>query len=163
MRKSAICALLLLASCFGPDPNVTDSGRGLPEVSAEFPERVQAGSEESLVVTVSNPGPEDMLGVTIAFTSVAVSGRTEIPDPLVVPGVKAASRSVVAVSPEPVAVSPDGVSYRFSALDEGESLTVTFTIRVPDGAGFLANSVTAYDSQEVDRARGVRVETTVER
>jgi hypothetical protein len=63
----------------------------------------------------------------------------------------------------PAGISQDGVLYTFEGLDEGESGTFIFDVKVPEQPGTAANSVQVYDGQELERASGVRVETTVER
>jgi hypothetical protein len=73
------------------------------------------------------------------------------------------SPSVVTVEPSPNGISDDAVVYTFDGIAEGEDAAYTFEVRAPDEPGVAANSVQVYDGQEVDRASGVRVETTVER
>ena len=74
------------------------------------------------------------------------------------------SASIIEVEPSPRATSHDGVVFTFDGLAEGERRVLFIP---SDGAGskpgVAANSVQVYDGQEIDRAAGVRVETTVER
>lgn len=162
----------LSAACTGPDPGLTESGQGRPTVAVEFPAVVAAGSVHDMKVTVDNPGPGDVSVLNVSFTLVGVSGERELPDPLVQPGTKGGSASVVGVDPEPGSVSDDGTIYLFGDPDpgtspapflaEGDSTTLTFRVEIPDRLGLLANSVTAYDGRDPTRARGVLVKTEVE-
>ena len=155
--------VVMFAACRG-DENLTDTGMGLPTVSAEFPETVTTGSTETLDVTVENPGPGDMDTIAIAFALIGPSsGESGFPAPLIAIGVKGESPSIVEVEPSPNGVSQDAVVYTFEGIPEGESASYSFDVKVPDEPGTAANSVQVYDGQEVDRAAGVRVETTVER
>ena len=111
------------------------------------------------MLTVSNPGPGDFSSTVVAFSRV---GDPSLPGPIVEPG-RRASRAVRAVEPKPVAVSPDGVVYTFEGIAEGESRTFVFTVRLPEKTGSFGNAVQVYDGGEPDRARGVRLQTRVER
>jgi hypothetical protein len=62
-----------------------------------------------------------------------------------------------------VAFSEDGVLFRFPGLAEGDSTTIEMDLKIPDVTGPVANAVVAYDGNEPDRAKGVRLETQVER
>lgn len=153
---------LLLAGCFGADPNLTDSGLGRPVVSVEFPATATPGSVHDAELAIENPGPGDMASVIVAFARVGpAQGGDELPFPIVDPGADRDNPNIVAIDPEPEGISPDGVVYRFGPLPEGEVMTITFSLRVPDVAGDAANSVTAYAGEDPTRARGVRLETRV--
>jgi hypothetical protein len=157
---SLAAAVFLVPACFGSDADLTDSGEGKPVISVEFPQAVEAETSATATFQVENPGPGDMDSVLITFARL---GRADLPDPLVDVGVQGENDAVIEVEPEPVAVSDDAVVYRFGGLEEGESMTVGFTLRMPSEPGAYANSVTAADGSDLERARGVRLETEVER
>lgn len=165
MRKllAAVSSCLVLVSCFGQDPNLTDSGKGKPQVTVEFPEQVQRRSVESAVVAVTNPGPGDMSGFSIEFSLVGKAGGESLPTPLVAPGSGEESPSIEGVAPEPTAVSLEGVRFFFGGLAEGESTEVRFEIEAPDEPGVAANAVIVSDVDEIDRSRGVQLVTEVTR
>jgi hypothetical protein len=162
----AASAALLLSACLGPDPNLTESGEGKPEISVEFPDEVPAGSTQEAIITVTNPGPGEINVLAIAFARL---GDPKLPQPIV--DVAPRDRSaVLEIDPEPRAVSNDGVVYAFGTsegevvepiLREGESLEITFRLSMPASPGPAGNSVQAYDGEDVDRARGVRLETEI--
>ena len=159
-RPAALLALALLAvSCYGTDSNLTDSGEGKPLVSIEFPPSVDPKAREVATLEVENPGPGDIDALLVTF---AVLGASDIPDALVGFGSNGENPSIVDVEPDPVAVSEDGVVYRFGGLEEGESTSIAFTIRTPALTGRYANSVTASDGSDLERAKGVPLETRVE-
>ena len=162
-RSALAVVAVATTACFGPDPNLTDSGKGLPEVAVDFPAEVEAGSVHDLTVTVHNPGPGDMASFFVAFSPVGVGGRVGVARPLLVPGPpQGGSPSILSVDPEPVAdPGQGGLVFKFGPLQEGESTAVAFTVRAPAAVGTYANSVQAYDAQEIDRIRGARVETEV--
>jgi hypothetical protein len=165
-RKTATVAVLLLlfVGCFTGGENLTDTGKGRPRITADFPAAVEAGSTATLEVEVENPGPGDIPTVVIAFALVGPrSGQSELPAPLVSLGVDGENPSIVGVEPSPRGTSQDGVVYTFEGISEGGTASYSFEVKVPDEPGVAANSVQVYDGQEVDRAAGVRVETTVER
>lgn len=161
---TAAVLLLLLAGCFGGGENLTDTGKGRPRITADFPATVEAGSTATLEVEVENPGPGDIPTVVIAFALVGPrAGQSELPAPLVALGVDGENASIVEIEPSPRGTSQDGVVFTFEGISEGETASFSFQVRAPDEPGIAANSVQVYDGQEVDRAAGVRVETTVER
>lgn len=141
---------------------VTESGKGLPVLTLEFPERTAPGSEQVSVLRVHNPGPGDIGRLVVSFVRVGAPASEGLPNPIVDPGRGPSSGKVVKVEPRPLSVSPDGVVYRFTGLAEGDARTIEFTLRVPRAAGLAANSVTVYDDLDPARARGARLETTVE-
>ena len=166
MRRSAaaiLIASLALGGCFGPDPNLTESGKGKPEVVIDFPAEVQRGSTHTALVTVTNPGPGDIAGFSIEFSLVGKAGGQSLPTPLVEAGSQEASPSLGGIEPEPQAVSLEGLRFVFGALDEGESAEVSFEIVAPDQPGIAANAVIVSDTEEIERSRGVRLVTEVTR
>jgi hypothetical protein len=166
-RKLAAAAAtaLLLSSCLGPDPNLTESGQGKPEITVEFPAEVPAGSTQEATFTVTNPGPGAINVLAIAFARL---GDPKLPQPIVDVAPRG-QRAVLEIDPEPRAVSRDGVVYAFGTaggeaepiLRVGESLEITFRLSMPVTPGPAGNSVQAYDGSEVERARGVRLETEI--
>jgi hypothetical protein len=159
----AVASSLVAAACFGPDPNLTESGKGKPEVTVDFPAEVQRASTNAAVVEVTNPGPGDMSGFSIEFSLVGLGGTQGVPIPLVATGSQEQSPSIAAVEPEPRAVSLEGVRFFFGALEEGETATVRFDIVAPDEPGTAANAVIVSDTEEAERSRGVRLVTEVTR
>ncbi|HEX2296812.1 MAG TPA: hypothetical protein VHN37_16085 [Actinomycetota bacterium] len=160
--RPAALALVLLAGCFGPNPNVTESGKGKPLLSVEFPDTAAPGSVETATMTVENPGPGDIRTLAIAFASVGVAGASgPLPADLVPLTTTSDNPAVVSITPEPQEVSADGVVYYFGPLPEGETTEIEFRIRVPESPGPAANSVTAYAGEETDRIRGLRLDTMV--
>lgn len=180
-------ALLLMASCTGEDPNVTDSGKGKPQVTVDFPAETEPGSEHEAVITIGNPGPGDMRTVVVAFATVGPrSGQSEIPVSIVAFGVDGENPAIVATDPVPSAVSRDAVLFTFGPtcpgggtfpedcqgvsrdeaeprLAEGDTITIAFTLKVPVVSGVAANSVQVYEGSDIERAGGVRLETVVGR
>lgn len=158
-----VLTTVLLGACFtGSGPDVTSSGKGLPSLSLTFPEKVRGGTTEVAVLEVTNPGPGNMDSVLVAFSRVGASGVRELPMPIVDSGVAGRNAAVVAIDPDPNSVSNDAVVFAFDGLDEGDSATIEFTLRMPEEPGPAANSVVVYDGQDVARARGTRLETIVE-
>ncbi len=161
---------LALIACTGQDPNLTETGKGKPYVTVAFPESTEPGGEYEAVIEIQNPGPEDMRTVVVAFATIAPrQGQQEFPSPIVGFGSDGVNPSVVGIDPEPSSASPDGVIYTFGPdadqprLLEGESMTITFTLKVPITAGVAANSVQVYEGSDIDRVAGVRMETLVGR
>ena len=155
----AACAALL-AGCYGPDPNVTDDGKGLPVLTLDFPGEVKPESVHEAVLTIDNPGPEDMGSIVVAFSRL---GDPELPLPLVEVSAPNEQGPVRNVDPEPQAVGQGGVVFTFEGIAEGDSMTITFEIRVPPDEGKIGNAVQVYDGADPDRARGVRLEAEVTR
>jgi hypothetical protein len=154
--RLAAVVVLTFAACFGGDAELTPGGKGLPQIDVDFPASVPAGSVASAVFTVTNPGPGEMDGISITFARVGnyypivdvASGRE--------------NPAVAAVEPEPDNVDRAGVVYRFGGLEEGEGGVYEFRLVLPDRSGPVANSVTVSASEDVDRIRGLRLETVVE-
>lgn len=159
MKRVAALALvaLLAGACVGePDPNLTESGKGKPEVTALMPNEAEPGSTVTAAVRIANPGPGDMESVVVAFSRI---GDSELPEPIVDVGTGGQTDGVKSVNPEPVAVSPDGVSYRFGPLPEGQALEIRFELVLPDVKGEVGNAILVYDGAEPERAKGTRVST----
>lgn len=152
--------VLLMTSCFGgTESGLTEDGEGKPVVTVDFPPSVEAGSEQVATLTIQNPGPGDMGSVQVTF---AALGASDLPDSLVGFGAEGENPSVLEVDPEPTSVSSDAVAYAFGPLEEGESMTIEFRLQMPSISGRYANSVTASDGADPERARGVPLETRVE-
>lgn len=176
-------SLLLVASaCTGDESHVTQGGKGKPVVVVELPEETARSSEQTARVIVSNPGPQDMRTIVVAFATVGpVQGETEIPTSIVSFG--SVDPTILSVDPEPTATSRDRVVYTFGPvcpdggdhpadcpeaesrprLPEGGSITIAFRMVMPVVPGPAANSVQVYDGTDVDRAAGGRLETIVGR
>src|SRR5687768_4267651 len=161
----AVAALSFLSGCFGDARETTETGRGYPRISVEIPETVELGAEIVAKLTVENPGPGDMDGVVVAFAPIGpAQGENELPTQLIGFSTEGGDNpSVISVDPEPQGVGQGGVVYRFGPLAEGESTEITFVLKAPVVPGTAANSVQVYDSADVARARGVRLQTLVER
>ncbi|HVM34352.1 MAG TPA: hypothetical protein VM784_03310 [Actinomycetota bacterium] len=147
--------LFVAVGCFG-DGELTSSGKGRPQVEVEFPASVRAGSVADATITVTNPGPGDMSGVAITFARV---GNFY---PIVDVASGGENPAVANVDPEPDRVDRAAVVYRFGALREGESGVYRFGLVVPDRRGPAANSVTVSAAEDLERIRGLRLETVVE-
>lgn len=164
MKRIAAAAFLLtlLPGCFGPDPNVSESGKGKPVLNLDFPESVESGSTATATLTVENPGPGDMGSVVVAFAAVGVAAASgPLPAELVPLAASGENPAVASIDPEPRNVSGDGVVYVFDGLAEGETTEISFDIRVPDEPGPAANSVSVYAGEDASRIRGLRLDTVV--
>ena len=155
-------ALLAAPACLAGFTELSESGKGLPQVTVEFPDEADPGSVHRAALDVANPGPGDMASVVVTFARVGAPAVEGLPNPIVDPGRGPDSGTVVSVEPRPTAASPD-VMYRFGPLAEGRSTTITFDLEVPRLPGPAANSVTVSDGDDPGRARGVRLETLVRR
>jgi hypothetical protein len=161
---AASLALAFLVGCFGPDPNLTPSGKSRPVVRIEAPEAAGPGDEIEARLSISNPGPQEFNGIVVAFARL---GDPELPYPIV-EAIQGQSGAVVDVRPDPIADSPDGVSFRFPGLADGESIEITFTLRIPGRADIVGdgvsvgNSVQVYDAGDPERARGVPLKVRLE-
>lgn len=151
------CAISLVA-CTGPDPNVTETGAGKPQLTVEFPEAAESGDVVTASLEISNPGPRDMDSIVVSFVRV---GDPSLPQPLVEPRKGRLQSGIEDIRPEPNGQSPADATYAFGGIPEGESLTLEFDLRIPEGPGMFGNSVQVYDGSEVDRAAGVRLEIEV--
>lgn len=182
----AVFVAVVAGGCFGgEDANVTEAGKGFPQLTISFPETAAPGSVQDAELTITNPGPGDMRTVVVAFAAIGpAQGETELPIPLINFSAGKDNSAIVSVVPEPRAVSRDGVVYTFGPmcpeggaypadcsgvgsdqavprLVEGDSMVIVFKIRIPSITGTAANSVQVYDGSEIDRARGVRMQTLV--
>lgn len=149
---------MLLGACFGDSQSLTDDGRGYPELSLEFAEATTAGSTETATLTITNPGPGAMDSLVIAFSRL---GDPALPLPIVDVAPADDEGAVQDVTPEPTAVSPDGVIYTFDGIAVGETLTIEFELTIPRADGPAGNAILVYEGRDPDRARGVRLETEV--
>jgi hypothetical protein len=157
---SAVAALAA-AACFGPDPNQTEEGESLPILDADFPDVAEAGSIQTLVLTVENPGPSEFSSVFVSFSRVGAAEGESLPEPIVDVVPKGEPSPVVDVRPEPVDRA-QGIRFRFPPLGEGETMEIEFDLRIPSRAGVVANSVQVYDGAKPDRIRGVLLSTRVQ-
>lgn len=158
-----VAALLLAVACAGDDPDLAPSGLSRPRLTIEFPATVQSASVHTAVLEVTNPGPGDMDAIRVTFARVGVAGRRDLPVPIVEAGFRGRNEAILDIEPPARSVSEDGVSYIFEGLGEGESVTIDFVLEVPRDPGYAANAVIVEDAQDIERSRGVRLETTVER
>jgi hypothetical protein len=155
-------AAMFLGACFGGGSGTSASGLGLPQVGITFPPSAAPGSRHKAVLSVADPGPGRMSSIVVAFSRTGPSpGASALPPPIVDVGFAESNAAITAIKPRPVAVSPDGVVYRFGPLGVGKSATISFTLKVPKTPGVVANAVVVYDGQHPDRARGVRLQTVV--
>lgn len=148
----------MLAACFGADQELTEAGDGYPELALEFPESVTSGSTETAALSVTNPGPGEMGSLVVSFSRL---GDPALPPPLVDVTGRNREGTVRDVTPEPNAVSPDGITYTFDGLDVGETVTIEFDIAIPVTEGPAGNAILVYEGQDPNRARGVRLRTEV--
>lgn len=160
-----VCAMAATA-CTGSGTELSESGRGLPRVTLDFPMSARPGSVQTAVLEVTNPGPGDIGTLIVAFTR---AGDPRLPTPIVDAAGGGAPSAVRSVDPAPAGVSDDAVVYRFDRassrepfLAEGASTAIRFDLALPRQPGTAANAIQVYDGSDVDRAAGVRLETEVE-
>lgn len=153
---SALAVLALVAGACVGDSNVTSSGKGLPDVTVEFPAQVSPGEVATATFRITNPGPGDIVGLAIAFARVGND------TPIVDGGAKNRNPAIERIDPEPLGVDLAGVVYRFPGLEEGESTSISFDLVMPETTGPVANSVTVSAAEDQERLFGLRLETTVE-
>ena len=140
-----------------------DENPGDPFITVDFPATAEGGSIQSATFTITNPGPTGIESLVLAFARVGPSqGGSELPFPIVDPGSDKVNPNIVGIEPEPEAISPDAVLFKFPGLEEGAEMTVTFEMRIPEVIGEVANSVTAYAGEDPSRAKGVRLATQVQ-
>lgn len=157
----ALVAVLALALFIG-NKDVPEGEAGRPEITVEFPASSEPGSVQTATFTIHNPSGERMESVFLAFARVGpAQGGDPLPFPIVDPGAKHENPAIVSIDPEPDASSSDAVVFRFAGLGAGESMTVSFDLRIPDVPGPAANSVSVYPGEHPDRAKGVRLDTEV--
>ena len=159
MFVGACVAILLLAACTGSDANLTETGAGKPQLTAEFPDTASSGDVVTAAIEVSNPGPQDMDSIVVSFVRV---GDPSLPEPIVEPRKGRLQSGIEDIRPAPRGQSPADATYAFDGLPEGETVTLEFDLRIPDGLGTFGNSVQVYDGSEVDRAAGIRLDIEVE-
>lgn len=147
--------LLVATGCFA-DTNVTDSGKGLPEVTVEFPATAKAGETVTATFRIANPGPGDIAGLSVSWARVGNDF------PIVDLGARRENDAVAGIDPNPLAVDASGVVYRFGGLKEGESVTISFDLVIPSQQGVVANSVVVSAVEDGERLQGLRLETTIE-
>ena len=157
----AVAVVLGIALYIG-NRAVPETEEGRPQITVVFPETSDPGSVQTATVTITNPGPERMESVFLAFARVGpAQGGEPLPFPIVDPGAKHENPAIVSITPEPEASSNDAVVFRFAGLDEGESMTIEFELLIPETSSPAANSVSVYPGEYPDRAKGVRLETEV--
>lgn len=155
---AVIVVAVAFGACYGDDSDLTESGKGKPEVTVEFPSSVEPGSTRTAVLDITNSGPGDIDRLLITFSLVG-----GVDNPIVGVGAKGENPNVVGSEPEALKVSRDGITYHFEGIEEGESTVIEFELTVPTTPGVAGNSVIVSDAQELDRARGVLLRTTVTR
>lgn len=161
MRRALVgvgIMLLSLGACTGPDPNLTERGSGKPRVTVEFPRTAEPGEVVTASIEITNPGPKDMDSVVVSFVRV---GDPSLPEPIVEPRKGRVRSGIEDIRPEPRGESPADATYAFEGVPEGDSVTIEFDLRIPDGRGTVGNSVQVYDGSEVERAAGTRLEIEV--
>jgi hypothetical protein len=152
------CALLLGACAAGAG----SAEENRPRPSIDFPSSVPAGSVQTATLTVTNPGPEAFDSLLVAFSRLGrAPDKPVVPEPIVDTGFKGRNRAVVSVIPKPVAVSQDGLVYRFGSLGPGRDMEVEFSLRMPQRPGLAANAVIVSDGSNLKLSRGVTLETSV--
>lgn len=150
--------VLILGSCYGPDASLTESGKSKPELELQFPSTTTAGATEIAELTITNPGPQEMNSLVVAFSRL---GDPELPTAVVDVAPPNGEGAVREVTPKPKGTSPEGIIYTFGGLDEDDSVTISFTLVMPTENGPAGNAILVYDGQDPERARGVRLETEV--
>ncbi len=148
-------AVVLVAAVLISTRDVPEGIEGRPVIAVDFPAVSEPGSVQTATFTITNPGPGRMDSLFLSFA------RVGIDIPIVEVGVQHENPYIVAIDPEPDAVSIDAVVFRFAGLDEGETMTVSFDLKIPTERGIAANSVTAYPGEDSQRAKGVRLQTQV--
>jgi hypothetical protein len=148
-------AVVLVAAVLISTRDVPEGIEGRPVIAVEFPAESEPGSVQTATFTITNPGPGPMQSVFLSFA------RVGIDVPIVEAGSQHENPYIVGIDPEPEAVSLEGVVFRFAGLDEGETMTVSFDLKIPTERGIVANSVTAYPGEDPQRAKGIRLQTQV--
>lgn len=158
MKRVFACflTLLALAACY-PNLPASDEERGRPALSLDFPSSTAPGSVETADLTVTNPGPEPMSSIVVAFSRL---GDPSLPAPIVDVAPPKGEGAVKNVTPEPTG-SSEGIIFTFDGLKDGESTTISFDLVMPVEDGPAGNAILVYDGQDTERARGVRLETEV--
>ncbi len=161
-RVLPLLLCVVLVSCAGGGENLTETGKGYPRPSIAFPAASEPGSVQDAVLRIENPGPGDIPSLLVTFlqSSPAAPGEP-LPTRIARGGPEGKDKALVSVTPEPAGVDAAGVVYRFGPLPEGEDTTITFRFKVPQVRGPAGNSVLVSDGQDIERARGVRMQTEV--
>jgi hypothetical protein len=150
-------AAVLLGSCASAG---SEAQKPVPTIS--FPKQVVASSVHQATLEITNPGSKALETIVVAFSDLGrAPNQPGIPEPIVRPGFKGHNRGVKAVTPKPVAVSDDGLVYRFGRLDGGSQMRITFTLQVPADPGVAANAVIVSDGSDLKRSQGVPLSTQV--
>jgi hypothetical protein len=149
---------LILGSCYGPDASLTESGESKPELALQFPSTTAPGATEVAELTITNPGPQPMDSLVVAFSRL---GDPTLPAPVVDVAPPNGEGVVREITPNPKGTSPDGIIYTFEGLDADGTVTISFTLVMPTENGPAGNAILVYDGQDPERARGVRLETEV--
>jgi hypothetical protein len=152
VRAAALLLALSLVACYGTG---SDSGPLPPELAIAFPETSDAGSVQTMTLTVTNPGPEPMSSVVVSFLRVGAA------HPIVDGAAHRDNPAIASIDPEPLTVDRAAVVYQFEGLADGESATIEFRLKVPTRRGVAANSVQVSDGGAPSRLGGIRLETTV--
>lgn len=155
LRIGVGLAVVLIAAVLISTRDVPEGIEGRPVIAVDFPAQSDPGSVQTATFTITNPGPGRMQSVFLSFA------RVGIDVPIVQAGSQHENPYIVAIDPEPEAVSLEGVVFRFAGLDDGETMTVSFDLEIPTERGIVANSVTAYPGEDPQRAKGIRLETRV--
>lgn len=161
--KPVVAAALFAAGALvlsGCASSGTDAQK--PEPSLSFPKQVPARSVKKASLRITNPGSPAIDIIVVAFSDLGrAPNEPGIPEPIVRPGFGGKNRSVLAVTPKPVAVSDDGLVYRFGRLGAGQEMRITFALRMPARPGLAANAVIVSDGSDPNRSRGVALSTHV--
>ena len=73
-----LAALLVTSACYrGADADLTETGKGRPDVVATAPPESSPGETVEAVIEVSNPGPGDMASVVVAFSRIGETMLSE--------------------------------------------------------------------------------------
>jgi hypothetical protein len=155
VRRLAALAtfVLVLGSCYGPDASLTESGKSKPELELQFPSTTAPGATEVAELTITNPGPQAMDSLVVAFSRL---GDPDLPAPVVDVAPPNGEGAVRDVSPKPRGSSPEGIIYTFEGLEDDASVTISFTLVMPTDSGAAGNAILVYDGRDPERARGVR-------
>ncbi len=158
MFLGALVGVVLIGGCAGPDPNLTGTGKGKPQLNVAFPETAAPGDVVTAALQVSNPGPGDIGTLVVSFARV---GDPSLPEPMVEPRRTLGLSGIEGIRPTPSGKSPGDATFTFPGVAEGASTTIEFDLRAPEEQGTFGNSIQVYDGAEIDRATGVRIQTEV--
>ncbi|MDQ4143219.1 MAG: hypothetical protein M3198_05620 [Actinomycetota bacterium] len=136
-------------------------GEQKPVVTIASPTTAEAGSVQTVSVTVQNPAASDIESLFVSFSALAVAGGEDFPTPIVAGRIAGVSSPIVDIEPKPVAQG-EGVRFGFGPLEAGQTTTIRFELRMPEATGPAANSVAVYDGTLPERASGASIEITIE-